>query len=67
MVYVDPNIYETLKDLNNSLDKKHGLDYAAGYMESLMGEILTAFVPARDRFMMLDVIKKRIESIENEV
>lgn len=66
MVLCDKNIHKALSEINGLLCKKRGYAYASGYMETLVGEILTAFVPARDRHRMLDVITNRTESIKNE-
>lgn len=66
MINSKNDIAETLSKINNLLIDNEGESYAIGYMETLMDQILTAFVPARDRYRMLDVIKARIEDLQNE-
>ena len=61
----DPVISSTLKELNDTLLDKLPPAYVIGYTESLMVSVLTAFVPASDRYRMLDFIKETIEKAKN--
>ena len=57
---VDNHIEQKLGELIDVLRKGDNDAYVLGYLESYLADVMTAFVPARDRYAMLDAISVRI-------
>lgn len=59
-------VNELVSNYERRFNSQGGNDYALGYMESFMADVLTAYVPANMRHELVTMLDMRISSLVGE-
>ena len=58
---------DAIMNIGSILQEKEGSAYTLGYMESLLSNLLVAYVPARDWHRVIETINRQKDGIHESV